>query len=209
MIGFFDSGIGGLTVVKEVLKKLPSYQILYLGDTARLPYGNRSQELIYQFTQQGVDFLFMADDIAYKSGLFIRPEIFKPMWLPKLKRIFEPVLNAGLPILFHSDGNLDEIIEDLIDAGINCLHPMDPYGINYREYKKRYGNRVALCGNIDIEYPLVRGTAEDVERDVKEHMEVLKLGGRWVAGSSHSIVNYIPHENFVAMINAIHKYGLY
>jgi len=58
MIGIFDSGIGGLTVVKEVLKKLPEYQILYLGDTARLPYGNRSQDLIYKFTVQGVDFLF-------------------------------------------------------------------------------------------------------------------------------------------------------
>ncbi|MBU1165145.1 glutamate racemase [Patescibacteria group bacterium] len=58
MIGIFDSGIGGLTVVKEVLKTLPDYQILYLGDTARLPYGNRSQALIYKFTVQAVDYLF-------------------------------------------------------------------------------------------------------------------------------------------------------
>lgn len=159
--------------------------------------------------KEEIDFLFLADDIAYKSGLFIRPEIFKPMWLPRLKRIFEPVLSAGLPILFHSDGKLDEIIEDLIDAGISCLHPMDPSGIDYRRYKKRYGDHIALCGNIDIDYPLVRGNVEDVERDVKEHMEVLKSGGRWVAGSSHSIVNYIPHENFIAMINAFHRYGVY
>ncbi|MFA6255445.1 MAG: glutamate racemase [Patescibacteria group bacterium] len=58
MIGIFDSGIGGLTVTREVLKQLPEYQLLYLGDTARLPYGNRSQELIYQFTEQAVDYLF-------------------------------------------------------------------------------------------------------------------------------------------------------
>ena len=58
MIGIFDSGIGGLTVVKEVLKQLPEYQLLYLGDTARTPYGNRSQELIYKFTKQAVDYLF-------------------------------------------------------------------------------------------------------------------------------------------------------
>ena len=48
-----------------------------------------------------------------------------------------------------------------------------------------------------------------LEKDVKEHMEVLKPGGRWIAGSSHSIVNYIPHENFAAMINAFHRYGMY
>ena len=58
MIGIFDSGIGGLTITKEVLRQLPQYQLLYLGDTARTPYGNRSQELIYQFTEQAVDYLF-------------------------------------------------------------------------------------------------------------------------------------------------------
>lgn len=159
--------------------------------------------------KEGVDFMYPADDIAYKSGFFIRPEIFKPMWLPKAKRIFEPIVNAGLPILFHSDGKLDEIMDDLIDIGVTCLSPMDPYSINYRDYKKRYGNRIALHGNIDIEFPLVRGTPNDVEREVKEHMDALKPNGGYICGSSHSIVNYIPHENFIAMLNAIHKYGRY
>src|SRR3989344_6999211 len=58
MIGIFDSGIGGLTVLKAVQHRLPQYQLLYLGDTARTPYGNRSQDLIYEFTEQAVDFLF-------------------------------------------------------------------------------------------------------------------------------------------------------
>ncbi|GAH76391.1 unnamed protein product, partial [marine sediment metagenome] len=58
--------------------------------------------------KEGVDFMYLADDIAYKSGLFVRPKVFKPMWLPRVKRILEPVLNAGLPIMFHSDGKLDE-----------------------------------------------------------------------------------------------------
>jgi len=58
MLGIFDSGLGGLTITKEIFKYLPEYQVVYFGDTARTPYGNRSQELIYQFTQQAVDFLF-------------------------------------------------------------------------------------------------------------------------------------------------------
>jgi len=58
MIGVFDSGLGGLTVTKEIMRVLPDYRLLYLGDTARLPYGNRSQELIYKFTEQAVDYLF-------------------------------------------------------------------------------------------------------------------------------------------------------
>ena len=111
--------------------------------------------------------------------------------------------------MFHSDGKIDDAMEMLIDMGVNAVNPMDPSGIDYRDYKKRYGDRVTLLGNIDIEYPLVEGSIEDVKRDVKEHMDVLKPGGRWIAGSAHSIVNYIPHENFVTMINAFHEYGMY
>lgn len=58
MIGIFDSGFGGLTILKGIVKKLPQYHYLYLGDNARAPYGNRSQKIVYEFTKQGVDFLF-------------------------------------------------------------------------------------------------------------------------------------------------------
>lgn len=57
-IGVFDSGFGGLEVLKSIVNKLPEYKYIYLGDTARTPYGNRSQEVIYNFTKQAVDFLF-------------------------------------------------------------------------------------------------------------------------------------------------------
>jgi glutamate racemase len=58
MIGIFDSGYGGLTIFKEILKKLPDYDYIYLGDNFRAPYGNRSQEVIYKFTHQAVEYLF-------------------------------------------------------------------------------------------------------------------------------------------------------
>lgn len=57
-IGIFDSGLGGLIILKEIIKKLPQYDYIYLGDNARTPYGNRSQDVIYKFTEQAVDFLF-------------------------------------------------------------------------------------------------------------------------------------------------------
>jgi 5-methyltetrahydrofolate--homocysteine methyltransferase len=159
--------------------------------------------------EEGVDFIWAADDVAFKTGLFLPPAFMKELWLPHLQRIIAPALNAGKPVMFHSDGKIDDIVPWLADIGVDCIQPMDPYGIDFREYKKRFGNIVCLAGNIDIEFPLAHGTIEDVERDVKEHMEVLKPGGGYVATSSHSIVNYIPYENFVAMINAIHRYGLY
>ena len=157
----------------------------------------------------GVDFVFPADDVAFKTGLFIPPKIFKELWVKRMARIFEPAVNAGVPVMFHSDGKIDDIVTDLIDAGLDCLNPMDPYGIDYHDYKKRYGSRLCLSGNVDIEFPLSKGTPEDVDKDVAAHMEALKPGYGYVATCSHSIVNYIPHENVIAYINAIHKYGKY
>ncbi len=156
-----------------------------------------------------VDFIFIGDDVAFKTGLFLPPKIMKEIWVPRMARIFEPAVHADIPILFHSDGKIDDIVEDLIEIGVDCINPMDPYGVDYRDYKKRFGARVCLSGNIDIEFPLSKGTPEDVKKDVKEHMDVLKKGYGYVATCSHSIVNYIPHENYIAYLNAIHQYGKY
>ena len=166
-------------------------------------------ELVRRAIAEGVDVFFLADDFAFNKGLFVQPAQFERQWRPHFDRIFEPARQANVPVIFHSDGKIDGGVEMLLDMGVSCLTPMDPSGIDYRDYKKRYGHRVCLHGNIDLVWPLSKGTPEDVERNVKEHMDVLKPGGRWIAGSSHSIVNYIPHENFIAMVNAIHKYGRY
>jgi uroporphyrinogen decarboxylase len=166
-------------------------------------------ELSRRAVAAGIDVLFGGDDFAFKTGLFVRPQIFEKLWRPLYDRIFAPAREAKIPIMFHSDGKIDDAVDMLAEMGVNALHPMDPSGIDYRDYKRRYGKRFTLFGNIDITWPLVEGAPADVERDVRDHMDALKPGGRWVAASSHSIVNYIPHENFVTMINSIHKYGMY
>ena len=166
-------------------------------------------ELIKRVVAEGVDMFFLADDFAFNKGLFVEPKLFERLWRPHFERITAPALEANLPVMFHSDGRIDEGIEMLLDMGCDCITPMDPSGIDYRDYKKRYGHRVALHGNMDLQWPLATGTPQEVEKDVKEHMDILKPDGRWIAGSSHSIVNYIPHENFITMLNAIHKYGVY
>ena len=165
--------------------------------------------LVKRVIDEGVDIIWFGDDFAYNKGLFVEPKLFERLWRPHFDRMVEPARNASIPIVFHSDGKIDDAMEMLIDMGMGAINPMDPSGVDYRDYKKRYGQRVTLWGNIDLQWPLATGTPEDVEKDVKEHMKVLKPGGRWVASSSHSIVNYIPHENFIAMINAFHKYGNY
>ncbi len=203
------------------------FQTLYefmigLEDTMTMVYEDRDfiEELLETSTEwcvkfceaaieAGVDFIWPADDVAFRTGLFLPPKVTQEIWAPRMKRIMEPALNAGKPVMFHSDGKIDDLVPMLLEMGVDCINPMDPYGVDYREFKRKYGHFACLAGNIDIEFPLSHGSPEEVEKDVKEHMEVLKPGGGYVCCSSHSIVNYIPHENFIAMINAIHRYGIY
>ena len=140
--------------------------------------------------------------------LGINEKLFKEIWVPRYKKIVEPAINTEIPVMFHSDGKVDDIIEDLVEIGVDCLNPMDPSGIDYKDYKKRYGDRICLCGNVNVEL-LASGTPEEIEADVKKHMEIMKPGNGYVIASSHSIVNYIPHSNVITYFNAIHKYGAY
>ncbi|MFH1615825.1 MAG: uroporphyrinogen decarboxylase family protein [Planctomycetota bacterium] len=159
--------------------------------------------------KEGVDLIQFADDFAYKSGLLIDPDKFRKLWLHRYKKIIEPVVNSGRPVCFHSDGNILEMIDDLIEMGVSCLNPIEPYGMDIEFVKKRYGKNLALLGNIDVGFPLARGKAEDVEADVKKHMEMLKPGYGYICASSHSLSNDIPGENLVAFFDAIHEYGVY
>lgn len=156
-----------------------------------------------------VDFIYFADDVAFKSGLFIKPGIFKKLWIDKYKRVIEPFASSNIPIVFHSDGKIYEIIDDLINMGVNCLNPLESYSMDYKLVKKRYGRNLTIMGNIDLVFPLTTGTPEDVRRDVKEHMDVCKPGYRYICATSHDVTNYIPDDNLVAFIDSIHEYGVY
>jgi uroporphyrinogen decarboxylase len=167
------------------------------------------EELFRRAVAEGVDVFLLGDDFAFNGGLFVPLVAFQRFWRPAYERIMAPALQSGIPIKFHSDGKLDEAMEMLIEMGFNCINPLDPSGIDYRDYKRRYGHRVTLSGGLDLTFPLIKGSPVDVESTVRELCQVMKPGGRWEAASSHSIVNFIPHENFVTMINALHKYGSY
>jgi len=167
------------------------------------------EELFRRAVREGVDLFLLGDDFAFNGGLFVPLSIFEKIWRPAYERIMAPALQAGIQLKFHSDGKLDEAMEMLLEMGFSCINPLDPSGIDCRDYKKRYGHRVTLSGGINLTFPLITGTPADVERTIEELCAVMKPGGRWEAASSHSIVNYVPHENFVTMINALHRYGRY
>lgn len=158
----------------------------------------------------GLTFLFLADDIAFKQGTLVEPGLFKELWLPRMQKLVKPARDAGVPIMFHSCGNVTGIFEDiLMELGVDCINPIEPYSNDIFALKKQFGDKVSFSGNIDIAGPLAFGTPAEVDTEVKEHLEKLMKGGRYVLSTNHSIMNDIPLKNYDAMLNAMYKYGVY
>ena len=120
------------------------------------------------------------------------------------------VVNAmKKPWVFHSDGNLFPLLEDLLSLGMNGIHPIQPSAMEIKRVKTEYGNRICILGNIDLNYTLTLGTPEEVEKEVKERIAVAGPGGGYIISSANSLTDYCKPENVWAMAHAIKKYGRY
>jgi len=151
------------------------------------------------------DFLWFGDDIAFKTQPYVSPRIFRQLFLPHYRRVVD---NIRKPWIFHSDGNLMPILDDLLSLGMNGLHPIEPGAMDLALLKQRYGKNLCLCGHINLD-TLSRGTPQDVEVLVKQAIAVAAPGGGYIIGSSNSIPYYANPANVRAMCTAIQDYGMY
>lgn len=153
---------------------------------------------------------FIGDDIAYKNGLLFSPSFLRRTFIPMLKRCIEPLHEAGIKVIFHSDGNLWQIMDDLIQAGIDGLNPLEPIaGMELELLKKRYGDRLILVGGIDCSQLLPLATPDEIRNAVKRAMQVAAPGGGFFIGSSSEINPATPLENVLAFYEACRDYGRY
>lgn len=171
-------------------------------------------DLIIWMFEQMADFprvgaLWYSDDLAYKTGLMVSPKIYRDYLFPWMERIGDMCKEKNIPYIYHSDGNLWPVMDDLLNCGINALHPIEPGAMDIREVKRKYGGRLCLIGNVDLGYTLTRGTPEEVQQEVKALIRDLGPGGGYCLGSSNTVTDYVPVENFRAMVEAAHRYGEY
>ena len=167
-------------------------------------------ELAKAMIDLGVDAIISGDDYAYKHGPFMPPKHFKEFIAPYLKEIVDSVHRRGIPFIKHTDGYIWPILEDIVNTGIDALHPIEPQaGMSLKEVKDKYGNKICLIGNVDVTYVLPLGTIEETINEVKRCIKDAANGGGYILSSSNSIHNSVKIENFMTMINAAKKYGKY
>jgi uroporphyrinogen decarboxylase len=141
------------------------------------------------------------DDMGFRTGTMIGPAALQKYTLPWHKRFAEMAHARGLPYFLHSCGNLETIMEHLInDVRIDGKHSFEDAILPVEDFQARYGGRIAVLGGVDINV-LTLGAPEDVRRRVRQLIEVCGARGRYVVGSGNSIPSYIPVQNYLAMVD--------
>jgi uroporphyrinogen decarboxylase len=159
---------------------------------------------------RGVKIVYTGDDFAYTKGPMMSPKAWRELFDPGFKQVMGGFKEAGLLVIKHCDGNLWPILDMVIDAGFDCLDPIDPIaGMDIAEVKTAYGDRVAIKGNVDCAHTLTFGTVEEVVEETKEAMRKGMPGGGYILSSSNSIHSAVMPENYRAMLDTWIKYRDY
>jgi hypothetical protein len=153
-------------------------------------------------------FFHLGDDLGHKAGLLVSPDYLRRVWAPRIARTLEPLHRRGMPVTFHCDGNIQEAIPLILELGFCSLNPIEPYGMDIRDIKRRFGKSLCLVGNVDVAGKLAFGSPEEVRAEVNAKLGELAPGGGYVCATSHSVIDGIPPENFRAMIDAVHAFRL-
>lgn len=153
---------------------------------------------------------FIGDDIAYKDRLMFSPEYLRRTCVRMIAAMCEPLNRAGIKVVYHSDGNLDPIMDDLVEAGIAGINPIEPLaGMDIGRLKKRYGKRLILVGNVDCSVVLPLGSRQDVIEATRACLRAAAPGGGHFIGSSSEITPSTPLENVLTFYETCRTAGRY
>ena len=170
-------------------------------------FSHAGQELAEAMSELPLAFYLFQDDLAGNQGPFVSPAWLEEHWVPCVNRILAPIKARNIPIIFHCCGNLKKILPLAVRMGFKAVNPIQPTCNDIYQIKKEYGDAICLIGNMDINGNLTHGTAEDMVKETREHIERLSGNGGYVVASSHSITEAVKPENYVAMITTAHTYG--
>jgi uroporphyrinogen decarboxylase len=158
-----------------------------------------------------VDIVKIGDDLGSQQGLLISPkmyrQILKPIHADYIAFIKE---RTKAKVFFHTDGDVWGVMDDLVEIGVDILNPIQTSAgrmSQVGELKRRYGDRLAFCGAIDTQHVLPRGSVADVRAEVRRMIEALGPGGGYLVAAVHTIMNEVPAENVLAMVDATVEFG--
>jgi len=152
-----------------------------------------------------IDVLLFYDDLSYQSGLFIPPEIYREMFKPYHKKMWDYVhKNSDCKVCLHCCGSAYALIPDLIEAGMDIINPVQINALNMEPavLKKEFGKDLVFWGGGCDTKTLTLKSPEIVKEEVKRNIDILFKDGGYVFSSIHNITAEVPPENVIAMFEA-------
>jgi len=207
---------GPLTLTYMALGPVPIQSFMYLLYDNR-PLVERMMDMFLDYHLQVIEairdlpyhFYYIGDDISSTTGPMISPQHIAELWAPRTERLVKAALATDRPVIFHCCGMLSPILPYLADWGASAVHPLQPVANDIYQVKAEYGDRLTLVGNIDVAGCLSFGTVEETRESVREHIDRLSADGGYVVCSSHSIIDSVKVENYLAMCQATREFGVY
>jgi uroporphyrinogen decarboxylase len=151
-----------------------------------------------------IDAVYFGDDWGQQHGLQMGPRKWREFILPQLRRMYGVVRAAGKFVMIHSCGDVDELFDDLLAAGLNCFNPFQPEVMDVYSLLPRYRGRLAFHGGLSTQKTLPFGTPDDVRRETRR---LLALGadGGYIFAPAHDVEGDVPLENMLAMIEVLQQ----
>jgi uroporphyrinogen decarboxylase len=155
------------------------------------------------------DGIFPNDDIAYRNGLLFSPTLHGKLIFPHVKRICQFARSNGMDVIQHSCGDIREAIPMLIEAGVQCLQPLEcKAGMDVRQLKRQYGKDIAFMGNIDVR-KMEHFDEAEMEEEISSKVTVAKEGGGYVFQSDHSVPATVSLSNYKRTLEIALKHAWY
>lgn len=158
-----------------------------------------------KLVELGVDMIFLGDDMGAQNQMMISPNMWRKYFKPRMATIIAELklINPNLKVAYHTDGNVELIIPELIEIGLDVLNPVQPASMDPAKIKKEFGDKLCFWGTIDEQYTLPFGSPQDVANEIKIRLETVGYDGGLILAPTHSVQLDTPLENFLAMVNTI------
>jgi uroporphyrinogen decarboxylase len=162
-----------------------------------------------RYALAGCDVLRLGDDVSTQLDMMMSPEQYRSLLKPRLAKVIKAAKDAkpDMLIFYHGDGNLQKIIPDLIEAGVEILNPIQPECMDPAEIKRKYGSRLSFWGTLGTQTTMPFGSPQDVRRECMKRIEDIGHDGGLFLAPSHILEPEVPWENVEAFVAAVSDYN--
>jgi uroporphyrinogen decarboxylase len=163
--------------------------------------------VVDRYAELGFDGIFTSDDLGHQTGPMMSPAIFRELYVPLYEEICGYVHSKGMHFFLHTCGDNTLLLDDLIAAGVDVIHPIQKGCMDEKAVAEKYGHRISFLAGVDVQYLLPRGTVDEVRAGVRELIDTYyKPEGGLLLSAGNGIMGDTPFENIEAMLQEMALY---